>query len=138
MLRDREICHKRQRRLSAHSVGSILKPRQQGVSGRNEAITYALADQPQRVAGALPRQLERMVEQLQQRCNAGGRTVVERVANVVFRLAVSTCQGRLLLRADGELLVTVQRPAHSGRSRRRAMRRAGTPASQLGQSRQGG
>jgi hypothetical protein len=56
---------KRVRRLPAHSIGRILKPRQQGVSSRNEAIAYALVDQAQRVAGALPRQLGRMVEQLQ-------------------------------------------------------------------------
>ena len=43
---------KRERRLPAHSFGRILQPRQQGVSGRNEVIAYALADQPQRVAGA--------------------------------------------------------------------------------------
>src|SRR5262249_45655470 len=56
---------KRERRLPAYSIGRILKPRQQGVSGRHEVIAYALADQPQRVAGALPRQRGRMLKQLQ-------------------------------------------------------------------------
>src|SRR5512140_2094529 len=69
----------------------------------------------------------------------GGRRLWPKMKFAVACLDLATSsQGRLLLRADGELLVTVQRPARSGRSLRRATRRAGNAAQSRGQLRQGG
>jgi hypothetical protein len=72
-----------------HRSGWIVEPRQQTVRDGNAAVTGVFADQAERVAGTLPRQLRGMVEQLQQRCNAGRRAISQRIADAVLDLAIA-------------------------------------------------